>query len=262
MDNIEYYNNCYIEKYLCDICDSDFTKMSKFLSHSIHKHGIPEDEISYDCANCYQSFTILSNFQQHIVEKNLKTSEIKSENAEIIFINEKSKISDDSDIELDMKVFEQEAENNDGECQNYKCDLCEKNFFNSSFLLKSHLSKVHKGVESKIEMPDIFTIEKPKERKEFNKDSPSKVFKSEDLRIQTDGIHKRQCYHCSKSFTRTSHFKRHIRTIHEGQKDYKCESCAKSFSQAGTLKTHIRTIHKGHKDYKCESCAKSFSKSN
>ena len=46
-----------------------------------------------------------------------------------------------------MKVFEQEAENNDEEGQHHKCDLCEKNFFNSSFLLKSHLSKVHKGVE-------------------------------------------------------------------------------------------------------------------
>ena len=54
-------NTCYSENYLCDICDGEFTDISKLVSHSINKHGIPKDEISYDCANCYQSFSILSN---------------------------------------------------------------------------------------------------------------------------------------------------------------------------------------------------------
>ena len=42
-------------------------------------------------------------------------------------------------------------------------------------------------------------------------------------------------------------------------KVHKCEQCNKTFSWAGVLRMHIRTIHNGHKDYKCESCTKSFS---
>ena len=45
--------------------------------------------------------------------------------------------------------------------------------------------------------------------------------------------------------------KKHIHTVHEGQKDHSCESCGKSFSQAIYLK-HIHTVHEGHKDHKCE----------
>ena len=33
----------------------------------------------------------------------------------------------------------------------------------------------------------------------------------------------------------------------------------KSFTQACNLRKHIKTIHEGHKDYKCEFCEKSFS---
>ena len=84
---------CYNENYFCDICDCDFTKNSEYLVHSIQKHGITEDEISYDCANCFQSFTLLSNFQQHIVKNNerLKTTKIQLDNAEIEFTKEKPK---------------------------------------------------------------------------------------------------------------------------------------------------------------------------
>ena len=95
-------DNCYSENYLCDRCDKEFNKISKFLSHSIYEHGIPEDEISYDCANCYQSFSMLSNFHQHIVKKSSETSEIESECAEIVFIEEVAKKSDDSDIKYDF----------------------------------------------------------------------------------------------------------------------------------------------------------------
>ena len=68
-----------------------------------------------------------------------------------------------------------------------------------------------------------------------------------------------ECNICNrKSFKTSNHLKKHIKTIHEGRKDFKCDSCGKSFTAAGSLKIHINTIHEGHKDFKCDSCGKSF----
>ena len=47
--------------------------------------------------------------------------------------------------------------------------------------------------------------------------------------------------------------RRHIKTVHEGHKDFKCKSCIKPFTLAGCLRAHIKNIHKGHKDFKCDS---------
>ena len=43
--------------------------------------------------------------------------------------------------------------------------------------------------------------------------------------------------------------KKHIHTIHEGNKDYKCISCGKLFSQAGSLNKHTCTqqVFEGYK---------------
>ena len=35
---------------------------------------------------------------------------------------------------------------------------------------------------------------------------------------------------------------------YEGQRNYKCDSCEKSFTQSGSLKRHIKTIHEGQKN--------------
>ena len=51
--------------------------------------------------------------------------------------------------------------------------------------------------------------------------------------------------------------KKHIKTIHEGRKDYKCEYCGKLFGQNGSMWTHVRMVHKGRKE-ECNICNKSF----
>ena len=49
----------------------------------------------------------------------------------------------------------------------------------------------------------------------------------------------------------------HIRTVHQGIKDYKCEFCGNLFKSLDGMNKHIRTVHEGHKDYKCEYCNES-----
>ena len=53
-----------------------------------------------------------------------------------------------------------------------------------------------------------------------------------------------------KSFSFAWTLKKHIRRVHEGQREYECKSCGKSFFNSQTLKKHIRTIHEGRKDIK------------
>ena len=37
--------------------------------------------------------------------------------------------------------------------------------------------------------------------------------------------------------------RQHIRTVHDGRKDYTCDHCAKQFSEVCNLKTHIKSVH-------------------
>ena len=50
----------------------------------------------------------------------------------------------------------------------------------------------------------------------------------------------------------------HIRTIHDGEREYKCEVCDYQFSRPNYLKEHIETAHKGI-TYQCEKCGNDFS---
>ena len=53
----------------------------------------------------------------------------------------------------------------------------------------------------------------------------------------------KKCDSCGKPFTKSGDLKKHIKTIHEGQRNYKCDFCGKSFTQSGRLKRHIKALH-------------------
>ena len=69
-----------------------------------------------------------------------------------------------------------------------------------------------------------------------------------------------KCSRCDKTFTTSFNMKKHIKTIHEGQRNYKCDSCGKSYKESGSLNFHIKTIHEGQRKYKCDSCEQPFNK--
>ncbi|CAB0035235.1 unnamed protein product [Trichogramma brassicae] len=50
----------------------------------------------------------------------------------------------------------------------------------------------------------------------------------------------------------------HIKTVHEGRKDYACDKCEKKFGKKSHLLSHQREVHEGRRDYACdksfESC--------
>ena len=90
-----------------------------------------------------------------------------------------------------------------------------------------------------------------------------KVSQTGDLKRHINTVHNGQkdhkCDSCGKLFSKPCNLKIHISTVHNCQKDHKCDSCGKLFSPSMNLKIHISTVHNGQKDHKCDSCEKIFS---
>ena len=108
--------------------------------------------------------------------------------------------------------------------------------------------------------PEIPSIAPPSKCNIFGKS----FSRSRDIKIHMKTVHEGQknynCDSCDKSFTLGSNLKRHFRIVHEGQKDYKCVSCEKSFITRSHFKRHFQSVHEGRKEFKCDSCDKSFSR--
>ena len=68
------------------------------------------------------------------------------------------------------------------------------------------------------------------------------------------------CDKCDKSFSKKSHFNRHMKSIHENVKHI-CDKCEKTFSLKHNLMQHIQSVH-DNLIYDCDKCDKSFSRRN
>ena len=132
--------------------------------------------------------------------------------------------------------------------EEYDCEFCEKSFSKEEKLMK-HILKIHEGHKDHIQ-----TIHE--EILEPNSDPLNQSDDEIEINLPNDW----KCDFCGKSFSR-KYINKHIRTVHEGQKDHKCKSCGELFTRPESLKRHIHNIHEGRKDYKCELCGRSFSQS-
>ena len=123
---------------------------------------------------------------------------------------------------------------------------------------KFHDDKNIDGFVASSEITEISSIPGKEEFKDYKLDLTGPF--PADMNNSVKSYKDYRCEYCSdSSFGTKQHLNRHIKSVHEKQKDYICTSCGKSFSQAPHLKTHIHTVHEGNRDYKCIPCEKSFS---
>lgn len=69
----------------------------------------------------------------------------------------------------------------------------------------------------------------------------------------------KQCEYCDKTFSRSTHLRRHLLT-HTKEKHFKCKICCKAFSRSDHLAIHESTFHSQERPYACELCEKVGSK--
>ena len=129
------------------------------------------------------------------------------------------------------------------------CSICEKVVLKES--LSKHIQDIHeKSNKMKCEI--------------CSKVLAGPFSLKEHITAIHDKIMKHQCQFCLKQFSHFSNMNRHIRLIHEKlvvkNKYVNCPTCQKCV-QATSLKKHIRTIHEGQKDHKCKFCGKGFTQS-
>ena len=73
---------------------------------------------------------------------------------------------------------------------------------------------------------------------------------------------KHECQFCDKILNTNNSLNTHIKSVHEGTKNFRCETCHVSFKAQDGLKYHISSIHNAQK-FKCDvgNCNREFTSS-
>ena len=200
----------------CDECDSQFCNQSALEDHKrlLHDSSTKNpwniqslyDLQYFNCPSCTYKNNLKQEFIEHAYNFHPESS------------NYLNNISDGSmtDVEIPNEMS-----------LDFKYDL-ENNFSNG-------------GLEIKVEEFDYDMTNNQSRENDIIDDYNSDF--EEEKTVKKVKNHK--CDSCLKSFSSPMDLKRHINSVHNGQKDQKCDLCGKTFSAAGNLKRHIDAVHNG-----------------
>ncbi|XP_060081464.1 zinc finger protein 28-like [Ylistrum balloti] len=122
------------------------------------------------------------------------------------------------------------------------------------------LERLIKSCQEKKKLKSKTTESNNSKEKIFNCDTCSKTFTRRStwrhhIKIHVDDKFK-ECKICGKKLKFSGNMLSHLKT-HTGDRPFKCEFCEKTFTRAASLYTHVRS-HTGEKAFLCEICGKGF----
>ena len=122
----------------------------------------------------------------------------------------------------------------------YKCEPCQKTFYNRP-TLNRHIKSKHDGVKYDCDQCD------------FRAGHQSSL--ALHILSKHDGV-KYACGQCDSQFTQQGTLKTHIQSKHEGVK-YVCDQCDHQATTQSNLTVHVKSKHDGFK-YSCHQCDYQF----
>ncbi|XP_034946526.1 zinc finger protein 568-like [Chelonus insularis] len=284
-------------RYVCYMCDEQFSSMDKLKGHVAKAHGTLRNDKKDDSDNVSNKNDADKNLESHHLGENIRKNDKKNykfsckycpkqftyEKAYLTHAKRHSEYKNDTQVSNDSTLIgdsrSNDSEDDDLPCNGLQCTLCGK-LFATKRNLKRHIS-THSGLKFHCLTcnKEFSRVDKLKEHEQSKHNDFDRQFDQSDDENNTDNENKAQdnsntkkekpknrphkCQMCPKAFVQAqsliNHMERHKR-VKDTQKRFLCEVCSKCFAQSGSLVAHMRT-HTGVKPYVCNVCSRAFTKS-
>ena len=129
----------------------------------------------------------------------------------------------------------------DNERKLHQCKQCDKKFVSPHvFVLRRHISTIHKGVRFQCETCGMAYKQ-------------LRTYREHVLIIHNNVVENYQCTICGKDFATKGKLRDHNNSKH-GEKNHICNICNAAFTQRNILVKHDNNVHKGMKNFECKYC--------
>jgi len=248
----EHTHNHISKKFACETCNKGFSQQRFLDQHFFVEHGKGKGQ-RFHCQyeNCNFEAKYTQTLASHIkeVHEGEKRSHRSEDSKSDVVCNACGKT-------LKKWYYQMHHKSSCSSNVVYKCDICGQDGFVNNTTLNNHVKAKHSD-----DKPYVC------------EHCPARYATSMSLSTHRSRVHRVNkageaippklfpCGLCGKILTGKQKRDNHIKTVHEGAKDFECAYCAKRFTTQSNLKIHLAALHNsGDLPHKCNLCHKGFTR--